>query len=172
MSVDAIINKSERFSLIGRTSIFSQSAATDSTAWTNPCNSRVDEDSRLNSGVSILSGNGSLAFGAEMDSTINSTFDMRKTVGIGCKLPRRATINVIGGTIPEDSRESCLDESVPRVSELEGTINATNGEVTNIKSASKCGSVGSYRNNSPARDGPKSNRSSGSGQKRDLKMRS
>ena len=113
-----------------------------------------------------------MAFGTEMDNTINSTFDMRKTVGTGLKPPRRATINVYGGTILEDSRESCLDNSVPRVSELEGTINATNGEVTNIKSASKSGSVSSYRNGSPAREGPKSNRSSGSGQKRDLKMRS
>ena len=173
ISVDAIINSkgdgNVRFSLVGRDSIFSSSAATDSTA----CMSKISDTSRLDSGVSMLSG--SIAFNNDtMDNSLNqSGFDLRPTVGLGSKFERRATIDVYGGTILEDSRESCLDTSNARVSELEGTINSTNDQVTNIKSASKSGSVSSYQYaSSPRETGQKSNRSGGSGHKRDLKMRS
>lgn len=164
ISVDAIINAKNsdyaRFSLVdNRNSLFSSNAATDSTA----CTSRIDEiGSRIDSGVSILSG--SIAFNDHMDNSLNqSGFDLRPTVGLGNKFSRRATVNVYGGTIVEDSRESCLDDTSHRVSELEGTVNATNDEVTNIKSASKTGSVSSYRNTSPLRECLNSNRSNGSG---------
>jgi len=99
-----------------------------------------------------------------MDTSVN--FDLRPTVGLNQhhKFERRSTV---GGTIQEDSRESC--ESINnRASELEGTINTPQAQVTNIKSASKSGSVTSYRNTSPLREGQNSNRSGGSGQKRDL----
>lgn len=168
ISVDAIINQKNsdnaRFSLVGRSSIFSSEAPTESTA----CNSKLEDSSRIDSGVSILSGS-ILGFNLEMDNSLNqSGFDLRPTVGLGCKFNRRATY---GGTILEDSRESIDSINHNRASELEGTINTTNDQVTNIKSASKAGSVNSYANVSP-RDGPMSNRSNGSpGQKRDLMMR-
>jgi len=172
MSLDAIIGTKGdigRLSLVGRNSIFSSSAATDTTA----CTSKLEDGGRLESGASILSG--SIAFNNDMDASLNQSgfdFVLRPTVGLNCKPPRRTTIDVYGGTILEDSRESCLDSALPRDSKLEGTINSTNDQVTNIKSASKSGSVSSYRNGSPLREGLKTNRSSGSGQKRDLKMRS
>ena len=107
----------------------------------------------------MVSGNLGTSFnsGVVLDDSIN--FDMRPTVGLNLKFERRLTC---GGTIPEDSRESC--ESINnRASELEGTINTPQAQVTNIKSASKSGSVTSYRKSSPVRDGEKSNRSNGSG---------
>ena len=176
ISVDAIVNaKSDqnmRFSLVGRDSIFSSSAATESTACMS--NSKIsDIGSRIDSGVSILSGS-IAAFNDANDSLNQSGFDTRMSILLGKKLPRRGTVEVYGGAILEDARESCLDNSNPRVSELEGTINSTNDQVTNIKSASKSGSVSSYVNASSPREnqtGQKSNRSNGSGHKRDLMMR-
>lgn len=114
----------------------------------------------------MVSGNLVTSFnsGVDLDDSIN--FGLRATVGLNLK--RRSTY---GGTIPEDSRESC--ESINnRASELEGTINTPQAQVTNIKSASKTGSVTSYRNTSPIRDGEKSNRSGGSGRKHELIGRS
>ena len=155
ISVDSIINakgdSNTRFSLVGRDSIFSSSAATESTACMS--NSKISDVSRLDSGVSILSGS-IAAFNIGNDSLDQSGFvDLRPTVGLGSKFARRGTVdNVYGGTILEDARESCLDNSNPRVSELEGTINSTNDQVTNIKSASKSGSVSSYANASSPRE--------------------
>ena len=154
ISVDAIVNaKSDqnmRFSLVGRDSIFSSSAATESTACMS--NSKIsDIGSRIDSGVSILSGS-IAAFNDANDSLNQSGFDTRMSILLGKKLPRRGTVEVYGGAILEDARESCLDNSNPRVSELEGTINSTNDQVTNIKSASKSGSVSSYVNASSPRE--------------------
>ena len=128
--------------------------------------SRIDGmDSSIQS---MVSGNLGTSFNSGVDLDGSMNFDLRTTVGLKVNLQRRSTY---GGTILEDSRESC--ESINnRASELEGTINTPQAQVTNIKSAMKSGSVTSYRNTSPMRDGEKSNRSGGSGQKRELIGRS
>ena len=166
ISIDAFMSEKKegdgRFSLIaGRNSIFSSQAPTESTA----CESRIEGmDSSI---PSMVSGTAGFSFDSGVDLNGSMNFDMmRPTVGLNTKFERRSTLPY-GATIPEDSRESC--ESINnRASELEGTINTPQAQVTNIKSASKTGSVSSYRNTSPIREGQSSNRSGGSGQKREL----
>lgn len=85
MSVDAIINDKNgencRFSLVGRNSIFSSQAATESTS----CMSRMEGmDSSIQS---MMSGPLGTSFNLDMDNSMN--FDGRPTVGLNCQFKRR-----------------------------------------------------------------------------------